>query len=63
MKTENFLNLADNFTQHTSKFPEPTFECDEKYIDWNKDIFNQPRKLTIKNIRDIFFSILNQSQA
>lgn len=65
MKDKEFLNLDKNFDQtkdKDSEFKHPTFESKRQNIDWEKDIYNQPRALTIKNIRDIFFSLLNQSQ-
>ena len=46
-----------------SAYKAPTFENDQKLIDWSKEEFNEPRALTIKNIRDIFFALMNQSQA
>ena len=46
-----------------AKFNRPTFEEDDRLIDWKQEHFNQPREFTIKNIRDIFFGLLNQSKA
>lgn len=63
MNSETYLNLQKNFKQLEAKFNRPTFESDDGLIDWKQEHFNQPREFTIKNIRDIFFGLLNQSKA
>ena len=66
MKSEEFLNLIKNFSQNKDKdsaYQKPTFESDKKLIDWKQDVLQQPRQLSINNVRDIFFSLLNQSKA
>ena len=40
----------------------PTFEQAVVDRDWAAPCLNEPRTFTIKNIRDIFFTLLNQSQ-
>lgn len=65
LKEEKYLNLANNFNQtkdEDSQYKEPTFENDPKLIDWSQANLHEPRVLTIKNVRDIFFALLNQSQ-
>lgn len=57
-----WLNLEGNFSQQGAlRHKEPTFEIpsDSKKIDWSAPQFNTPRTMTIKNIRDIFFSLMN----
>ena len=41
----------------------PTFEIDTALIAWSKEWYQQPRSLTLKNFRDMFFGLLNQSRA
>ena len=52
-----------NFRQKDSEQKEPTYEDDMGLIDWNDKTLNEPRTLSIKNVRDIMFGILNQSKA
>ena len=59
-----WLNLKNNFSQQESLYyQEPTFEIPihEKKIDWEAPHFNTSRTMTVKNIRDIFFCLLNTS--
>lgn len=64
LKTDKGLSLEKLFNQKEAlKYPKPTFEQDEKNFDWNKKEFNEPRRFTVKNIRDIFYSLLNLSKA
>ena len=60
---QNYLNVAQNFKY--SEDPEhkaPTREA-EDLIDWTREDFHVPRRLTIKNVRDIMFGLMNQSKA
>ena len=64
LKDKAWLNLDGNFSQQESlEYKEPTFEIpiNTKKIDWDAPHFNTSRTMTIKNIRDIFFSLLNTS--
>jgi hypothetical protein len=64
LQSETFLNTYKNFNQtkdEKSKYKKPTFENDAKLIDWSLNELNEPREFTLKNIRDIFFSMMNQS--
>lgn len=59
-----FLNLRKNFkTVEGCEYDKVTFEAENQLIDWNKESLQEPRQLTIKNVRDIVFSLLNQSIA
>ena len=60
---EAFLKMHRNFRQKDSEQKEPTYEDDMGLIDWNDKSLNEPRTLSIKNVRDIMFGILNQSKA
>jgi hypothetical protein len=63
LNSEQFLNLENNFVQRNSKVQEPSFENVDSQIEWKKDVYNEPRAFTLKNIRDIFFGLMNQSKA
>ena len=59
MNSEAFLNLDKNFDQKESQVKNPSFEAVENLIDWKKAEFQEPRAFTVKNIRDIFFGLMN----
>jgi len=40
----------------------PTYENDPLLIDWKDSKFNDMRTFNIKSMRDVFFSLLNQSR-
>ena len=63
MNSEAYLNLEKNFDQRESQVNKPSFETVDSLIDWNKSEFQEPRAFTMKNIRDIFFGLMNQSKA
>jgi hypothetical protein len=63
LTSEKFLNLDKGFSQKESAFKKPTFESDEAAFKWSKSEYKEPRIFTMKQIRDIFFSLLNQSKA
>ena len=66
MRGDSYLALNYNFSQTDgadTMYKKPTFEQTDIDIDWENPVFHEPRAFTIKNIRDIFFSLLNQSQA
>ena len=61
-----WLNLNKNFSQQESLYyKEPTFEIplNDRKIDWDAPHLNESRTMTVKNVRDIFFSLLNTSVA
>ena len=59
LTSDAFLKLHANFQQKDSEQKEPTFEDDLGLIDWKDKKFHEPRALSIKNVRDIMFAILN----
>ena len=64
MNAEQYLNTNNNYKKQEEDFEEaPTFEENMEQIDWTKDAYNQPRAFTMKNIRDLFFGLMNQSRA
>lgn len=58
-----YLKLLENFDQKDSEEASPTFEDSPSKIDWSDAKLNEPRQLTLKNVRDIFFALMNQSRA
>lgn len=62
MISEQFLNLEKNFDQRDSQVKKPSFESVDSLLDWKNPAFNEPRSFTLKNIRDIFFGLMNQSK-
>jgi len=61
LTSDDFLGLHCNFNQTYDKesdYLKPTFES-TKDIEWDQENLNEPRAFTIKNIRDIFFSLMN----
>lgn len=58
---DKYLNVENNFDQmeEYSEYREPTFESDPTLIDWSQSNLNDPRVLTVKNVRDIFYACLN----
>ena len=66
LRSDTYLNLKANFNQDNdedSEFRKPTYESKKDLITWRDDVFHEPRAFTLKNIRDIFFALLNQSKA
>jgi hypothetical protein len=63
LKSDKYLNLEANFDLKQSKEEGPTYESTPDKIDWKQEVFNEPRALTIKNFRDLFFGMMNQSRA
>lgn len=64
MFNSNYLNLRGNFQAvEGCQYDKPSFETKTGGIKWSDSCFNEPRKLSIKQVRDIFFSLLNQSEA
>lgn len=64
MQSEAFLCTSKNFIQtkdEQSKYRKPTFENDARLIDWSTNELNEPREFSVKNVRDIVFSLINQS--
>lgn len=62
MSGVEYLNVESNFVENKLNkvaYQETTFESDDKLIDWEKKEFLETRKFSIKNIRDIFFSLMN----
>lgn len=61
----DYLNLKGNFTQTDNENwteDSPTFENNRHAIDWSNPVYNKFRSFNIKAIRDIFFSLLNNSR-
>ena len=59
LTSNEFLKIFENFRQKDSEQKEPTFEDNLGLIDWHDKKFHEPRALSIKNVRDIMFAILN----
>jgi transcription initiation factor IIE alpha subunit len=63
LTSDEFLKLLQNFDQKDSEEASPTFEDSPSKLDWSDAKLNEPRQLTLKNVRDIFFALINQSRA
>lgn len=63
LTNDNFLRLNYHFNQCEGEGSVPTYERDGNKLDWKKEVYHEPRAFTIKNFRDLFFGMMNQSKA
>ena len=61
LNAAKYLNLDKNFDQklERSKYRKPTYESKE--FSWKAAEFQEPRVFNMKQIRDLFFGLMNQS--